>query len=211
LDGSFVVVKPGQYLTSIRTIANAIGWFERGIWKEPNPKTIQDVFDWFEKQNMITLGHGNGNRQFTLITIVNWDLYQCEHDSKETSSDDEGNREELGNNQSLDINNNYNNANNEKETKEEKNIHTSSKNKDEYSEAFETFETFWLSYPRRIEKKRAYGMWKARIKEKVKDGDMISAALNYGKYSRDRELEERYIKHPATFLGKDKPFEEFVL
>jgi hypothetical protein len=53
-DGSFIVVKPGQYLTSIRTIANAVGWYERGIWKEPNPKTILDILDWLEKQNMVT-------------------------------------------------------------------------------------------------------------------------------------------------------------
>ena len=208
-DGSFIMVGPGQHLTSVRTIANAVGWYERGIWKETNPKTIQDIFVWLEKQNMITLEHGNGNRQFTLVTLVNWDLYQDEHDSEEMPLDDEGNSEESEDNQMLDINNNDKNDKNEKETKEEKkNIHTSLKEGEEYSMAFETF---WLSYPRRIEKKRAYRMWSARIKEKVKDVDIISAAINYAKYCRERELEDRYIKHPATFLGKDKPFDEFVL
>jgi uncharacterized protein YifE (UPF0438 family) len=108
-------------------------------------------------------------------------MYQGEHDSKNTSDHDDGNSEESKNNQLLDINNNYKNANNEKETKEEEeeNIHMSARDGDEYSEAFERF---WLSYPRRIEKKGAYRAWKARLKEKIKDEDMISAALNYGKY-----------------------------
>lgn len=209
-DGSFMVIKPGQHLTSVRTIANSVGWYERGLWKEPNPKTIQDVLEWLEKQNMITLDHGKGNRKFTLITLVNWDIYQRENDCEETETVDQGNNEESDNEQMMDINNKYNNANNDKEKKEEKEKNKSMylMDEDKYSEGFESF---WLSYPRRIEKKRAYRVWKQRLKEKVVEEDMISAALNYGKYSRDRNLEERFIKHPATFLGKDKPFEEFIL
>jgi hypothetical protein len=42
-DGSFIMVGPGQHLTSVRTIANAVGWYERGIWKETNPPTISDI------------------------------------------------------------------------------------------------------------------------------------------------------------------------
>jgi hypothetical protein len=150
---------------------------------------------------MITLEHGDGNKKFTLITLVNWDLYQSEQGREELPSGDEGNAEEPDNNQTPDINNKYNNDNNEKETKEDK-------KEDKYSA---DFETFWCSYPRRIEKKRAFRMWKARIREKNKGEDMISAALNYGKYCRDSSLEDRYIKHPATFLGKDKPLKNMYL
>lgn len=205
-DGSFVTVKSGQHLTSIRTIANAVGWYERGIWKEPNPKTIQDVLEWLEKQNMITLEHGEGNRKFTLITIVNWELYQSENKSIDEELVDEGNSTVSEEKQLLEINNNYNNANNEKENKEKKEVNISS-DREEYSDEFESF---WLSYPRKIEKKRAYRMWKARLKEKVRGEDMISAAANYNKYCMDRKLESSYIKHPATFLGRDRPFEEFI-
>lgn len=44
-DDSFVVIKLGQRLTFVRTIATAVGWYERGLWKEPNPKTIQDILE----------------------------------------------------------------------------------------------------------------------------------------------------------------------
>ncbi len=108
---------------------------------------------------MITLDHGSKNRQFTLIILVNWDLYQGEHDSKDTSDHDEGNIEVTENNQVLDINNNYNNANNEKENKEEEeNINIYPRNGEEYSESFESL---CLSYRRRIEKRERKSLMQA--------------------------------------------------
>lgn len=104
-DGSFLTVKPGQHLTSIRTIANGVGWYERGVFKTPNPKTISGVLDWLEKQNMIKIDRGKGNRQYTLITLLNWDLYQM--------NDYESNSKETVSKQSVDINNNDKNDNNE--------------------------------------------------------------------------------------------------
>jgi hypothetical protein len=101
-DGSFVKLKPGQHLTSIRIIADKVSWFERGINRCPNPKTITDILEWMFKQEMISIDNGNDKRQYTLVTIVNWDKYQ-------------GGIETYGNNgiidekQELDIKNNYNN------------------------------------------------------------------------------------------------------
>lgn len=53
-------------------------------------------------------------------------------------------------------------------------------------------------------------VWKTRLKEKVSSEDMISAAINYSRYCRDKGVNPQYIKHPGTFLGPDKPFEEFI-
>lgn len=86
-DGTFLEIKPGQHLTSIRTIAEDVGWYERGIFKKPNPKTISSILDWLEKQKMIRIERGKSNRQYTLITLINWDLYQViedESNSQET-------------------------------------------------------------------------------------------------------------------------------
>lgn len=105
-DGSFLTVKPGQHLTSIRSISDNIGWYERGVFKAPNPKTISSILDWLVKQNMIKIHRGEGNRQYTLITLSNWDSYQV--------YEDESNSKETVSKQSMDINKNDKNDKNEK-------------------------------------------------------------------------------------------------
>ena len=88
-DGNFFSIQPGQHLTSVRTIAQGVGYYEGLIWKEPNPKTISTILTWLEKQEMISIDRGRGNRQYTLITVSNWALYQVENgqgNSKETES-----------------------------------------------------------------------------------------------------------------------------
>lgn len=75
-DGSFLTIKPGQHLTSVRDIAKNIGWYEGVKWQEPNPKTVTTILKWLETQSMIEIDRGKGNRQYTLITLLNWDSYQ---------------------------------------------------------------------------------------------------------------------------------------
>jgi len=104
-DGTFLEVEPGQHLTSIRNISNDVGWYERGVFKSPNPKTISSILEWLEKQEMIKIDRGKGNRQYTLITLSNWDSYQ--------SKEDESNSKETASKQSLDINKNDKNDKNE--------------------------------------------------------------------------------------------------
>ncbi|EOQ18640.1 hypothetical protein [Bacillus cereus] len=109
-DGSKLNIKRGQHLTSVRNIAQSVGYYEGAKWKEPNPKTISAILVWLEKQGMISLDRGQGNRQYTLITLLNWDLYQdrnSQGNSKYTA-DGEG-REHL-----VDINKNEKNVKNEK-------------------------------------------------------------------------------------------------
>lgn len=101
-NGSFLTIQPGQHLTSIRSIAQGVGYYEGAIWKEPNPRTISKILDWLLKQGMISINRGRGNREYTLITLSNWGLYQ--------SNDDEGNSKETasaeGSKQQVHINNN---------------------------------------------------------------------------------------------------------
>ncbi|MEV3035491.1 hypothetical protein ABNF53_17025 [Paenibacillus larvae] len=87
--GSRLKIRRGQCLTSIRNIANGVGYYERAVWREPNPKTISTVLDWLEENEMITIERGQSNRQYTLITVINWEIYQETEDKsngKVTSS-----------------------------------------------------------------------------------------------------------------------------
>lgn len=110
-DGTTFLVKRGQRLTSYRNIAKSVGWYEGLQWKEPNPKTIKTICDWLEKNNMIIQEHGKGNRQFTLITLVNWGVYQSKKDEGVTGDKQESNTKETQKKQVADINKNEKNDN----------------------------------------------------------------------------------------------------
>ena len=103
-DGTMFVIQIGQHLTSLRNIAKGVGWWEGSRWKEPNPKTVSTILGWMEKQKMIVIDNGKGNRQYTLVTIANWGLYQVK--------DKEGNSKVTVEKQCADINKNNKNDNN---------------------------------------------------------------------------------------------------
>ncbi len=83
----------------------------------------------------------------------------------------------------------------------------SGKGKHEYTEKFNEF---WSYYPRKTEKAAAFDKWKARLRQKVNPADMIKAAQNYADKCRLEGTEERFIKHAKTFLGENKPYDEFI-
>lgn len=69
------LIKRGERLTSIRQIAEWVGWYERGIFKIPNPKTIANILDWLINKEMIEV-YNKGNSQETHYNIVNYCVYQ---------------------------------------------------------------------------------------------------------------------------------------
>ena len=92
------LIKRGERLTSIRQIAEWVGWYERGIFKIPNPKTISDILVWLAKKEMVEIYNKNScyvnyesnsqvtvkngkrqnksNTQETHYNIVNYCIYQ---------------------------------------------------------------------------------------------------------------------------------------
>ncbi|MDT2249494.1 hypothetical protein P7H16_24840 [Paenibacillus larvae] len=75
-DGTRLSIQRGQHMTSVRSIATGVGWYEGRLWKEPNPKSVSVVLDWLVKNGMIHIERGKRNRQYTLITILNYEIYQ---------------------------------------------------------------------------------------------------------------------------------------
>ncbi|MDT2277555.1 hypothetical protein P7H20_25670 [Paenibacillus larvae] len=74
-DGTRLSIQRGQHMTSVRSIATGVGWYEGVLWKEPNPKSVSVVLDWLVKNGMIHIERGK-SRQYTLITILNYEIYQ---------------------------------------------------------------------------------------------------------------------------------------
>ena len=65
------------------------------------------------------------------------------------------------------------------------------------------FEAFWAKYPRKLGKQDALAEWE-RI-TKAEDPAIIEKALDsYLAEIRALGTEERFIKHPTTFLRKDR-------
>ncbi|WP_256846872.1 conserved phage C-terminal domain-containing protein [Paenibacillus sp. Pae108] len=102
-DGTRFLINRGQHLTSIRNIAQGVGWYEGALWKQPNPKTIDTILKWMVKNDMISVDRGRGNRQYTLITLLNWDIYNPKDNDGVTAN---GEARE----QQTDINNNVKNV-----------------------------------------------------------------------------------------------------
>jgi len=76
-----IALNPGQMLTSMSIIAEGISWFEYGVNKKPNRKTIKSVLDWLEHNRMIAI---ESNRHGTFITVCNWCKYQPKEKEKVT-------------------------------------------------------------------------------------------------------------------------------
>jgi len=97
----------------------------------------------------------------------------------------------------------------EKDKDKDKDIHTSvdaSASTSERVEYSPEFDEFWAQYPRHIDKKRAYKAWCARLKAGYSPAAMIQAATNYAAHCKSNSTEERFIKHPATFIGPELSF-----
>jgi hypothetical protein len=70
------------------------------------------------------------------------------------------------------------------------------------------FEAFWAAYPRKVEKRAAFRAWRARVRERVPPEDLVRAASRYA--AAVAGTEPRYIKHPSTFLGPNRPYEDWL-
>lgn len=78
---------------------------------------------------------------------------------------------------------------------------------DEYSREFLLF---WGSYPRKEGKRAAWKCWNSRLKEGVSPDDMQTAAYGYARKCDDTRTEAQFIKLPQTFIGPNRPYEDFV-
>lgn len=72
------------------------------------------------------------------------------------------------------------------------------------------FDAFWSAYPRHVEKRKAFKIWQARVRDGTDPDVMINAARCYAAKVRNDRTESRFVKHPSTFLGPDRPFEEWA-
>ena len=72
------------------------------------------------------------------------------------------------------------------------------------------FEAFWEEYPRKADKGMAYKKYLARLKDGYSAEELLTAAKAYKSQCVREKTEQKYIKHPKTFLGDSTPFTDFL-
>lgn len=191
-DNEIVTVKRGQYLTSIRKLANRWGW---------SVNTAKSYLELLESDGMI---HKKSTTKCTLIDIVNYEKYQGFSDFQDepidTSTDtltdtaidtQTDTRSDTQTAHGLTPNNNEKNDNNINIY----NVH---------------FEEVWKIYSRKDGKQKAYRMYQSRLNEGYSEAELLTATKNYMDYCQKNETEKKYIKMCSTFFGIDKPFVDYL-
>jgi hypothetical protein len=200
LGNDFIEVKRGSFITSLRKLSERWGW--------SNTK-IKSFLDTLQSDGMAIY---KSDTHKTVINIVNYSVYQDIDDTKNITETSQKHHENDTETPQKHTNNNDNNINNiymRVLTPAEKPMEGGAQNKDSGKGYYtQEFELFWAVYPRKIEKKKAFGSWNARLKEKIQPDAMIRAAENYAQICKGAE--EKFIKYPPTFLGRDKPYEEYI-
>lgn len=115
------LIKRGERLTNIRQIAEWVGWYERGVYKTPNPKIIKEILDWLHDNEMIEI-YNKSNRTETHYNIVNYNYYQSLENIEVTEKKQEKNKEETEKKQEMPQNNNDKECNKNDNNENKKNL-----------------------------------------------------------------------------------------
>ena len=196
--GELVTLYPGQLI------------YGRPEWSKklgiPEGK-LRSIIDLLEQDRMIQLK--TIGRRYSVITIVNWEEYQGNDEEKDINEDSlpKNLTNEITNNEACNSNglgiiehqqNNQQITNRKPNKKNIKNI------KNTYTTEFENF---YNTYPRPEDKRRTFNNWMACLKTYLPN-QLIQAAINYKNKKAGTDLQ--FLKSSANFLGKEKPFEDYI-
>lgn len=196
--GSMVTLMPGQLI------------YGRPEWSRllniPEGK-LRNIIDLLEQDlmiSMVTVG-----RRYSIITVANWDKYQGNEDSgtdRDILFKNATNRTanaEASNNKALE------DSDNQQDNQQKTNRQPNKKNIKNINNKYTAeFETFYQTYPRAEEKHRTFNNWNTCLKT-YKPEQLIAAAVNYK--AKKTGVELQYLKSSANFLGKEKPFEDYLV
>lgn len=65
------------------------------------------------------------------------------------------------------------------------------------------FVEFWRAYPRRVDKRYAETCYHKAIERGAAESDILAGAMRYAAKVVGDRTEERFIKHPSTWLNRD--------
>ena len=178
-NGNLIDVKRGQLITSVRNLANKWQWSKDRVLK---------FLRVLENDTMIERDSDNHR---TLITIVNYGVYQDKQDTENTEeSTQTSTQTSTQNGHTLATN---------KNDKNDKNIYISD------------FKIIYDSYPKKVGKTKGYEYYKAwvtdgrvisGIRHKLTNKQIWSAIAKYKREMEEKETELQYYKNFDTFMCK---------
>lgn len=180
-DGKLQEIQRGQFITSIKSLA------ERWEWSKST------VFEFLNILAMDGMLNKESDSKRTLITITNYDKYQIVETLDENKS--------KTNRKQIETNNNINNN-----TLSNDNVYNAQTSAP-YSAHFEEF---WKCYQKKNDKARAYEQYNARLKEGFSEEELLSACKNYMAECEREHREKKYIKDGKTFLSIHRPFIDYL-
>lgn len=177
-------VEAGSFITSMQKLAERWGWSRSAVIRYMNRT---------QSEHMVIL---KADSKRTLVTVVNWALYQSDRTQTEHKADSKRTQTEL----KADTNKN-------KEEEEEK----------EYENRLvrptddPLFETFWKAYPKKVGKEDARKAWK-KIRPGQEFADQILKAVINNRANNPQWQREggRFIPNPSTWLNQGRWQDEFM-
>ena len=143
------------------------------------------------------------------MTVVNWEEHQGNDEGKDINKDilpeNSTNRitnDNASNNNALEVIENQ--QNNQQTTNRQPNKKNIKKIKNTYTTEFEDF---YNTYPRPEDKRRTFNNWITCLKTYLPN-QLIQAAINYKNKKSGTDIQ--FLKSSANFLGKEKPFEDYI-
>jgi hypothetical protein len=204
--GSLVTLLPGQ------VIYGRPEW--SSILKIPEGK-LRGVIDLLQQDNRISIK--TVGRRYSVITIIDWENDQQNDEKSSVGHDIIQNEEKEITNELTNLNasigkglNNVDNQqNNQQDSQQKTNRKPNNKNVKNVKNIYTTeFELFYQTYPRPEDKRRTFTNWNTCLKTNTAE-HLIAAANNYKNKKAGTDIQ--YLKSSANFLGKEKPFEDFLV
>lgn len=201
-NGELIVVYRGQVLTSVRKLADRWKWSVNKVYR---------FLKLLENDEMLIK---KSNKDRTLITIVNYEVYQCteytneyngENTDEHTMDTPSEHKQELKNDKNNILCSNSLNET-DIEEQEKKKIEKQQKEK----ELENNFEIIYKSYPKKVGKARGFDLYKGWLKGRDISGKKIkltnrqiwSAIARYKQQIEENGTERQFIKQFDTFMNK---------
>lgn len=171
-------ILPGQFVFGRRKAAQELKLHESRIFR---------MLKWLETEQQINI---QANNKYSIITIVNWGIYQSE---------------ELSSEQQIEQHNEHQMNNKRTTSEQQANTNKNDKNgKNEKKEYSSAFLLFWDAYPKKIDKPRAWQAWKKHNGSLPPIETILSSLTTQCGSDQWQKDGGQFIPHPSTWINGER-------